>query len=83
MHLWVELANKNLDAIVKQFEIDTIISDNMKIENLEEKAQKLKSITDETINKFFENREESAIAKIKNLQVVPLDDIKEEINRAD
>jgi len=83
LHLWVELANKNLDAIVKQFEIDTIISDNMKIENLEEKAQKLKSITDETINKFFENREESAIAKIKNLQVVPLDDIKEEINRAD
>jgi len=76
------LENKSLDLVVNQFEIDVFISDDVDIVNIEDEANKLKNIDMGVLESFYEDRKYTIISKIKNIQIKPLDSIKEEINNA-
>jgi len=77
------LKNKSLDLLVNQFEIDVFISDDVDIVNLEDEASNLRKIDMDVLESIYEDRKPTIISKIKNIQVKPLDTIKEEINNAD
>ena len=76
------ILNKDLDSIVNQFEINVIISHNATIEDITKEAKYLKDVNVDFFDRAFENRSSSSINKIKNIKILPLDNIKEEINNA-
>ena len=76
------ILNKDLDSIANQFEINVIISHNATIEDITKEALYLKDVDADFFDRAFVNRS-SSINKIKNIKILPLNDIKEEINNAD
>jgi len=76
------ILNKDLDSIVNQFEINVIISHNATIEDITKEAKSLKDVSDDFLDNVFNSRSTS-INKIKNIKILPLNNIKEEINNAD
>jgi hypothetical protein len=76
------LENKELKLLVAQFEIDIFISDNVKIESIENEAKKLKDFDQNELDSLYEKIEVNKIDKIKNIKIKPLNDIKKDINNA-
>ena len=74
------LENKELDSIVSQYEIDIFISRDVNSEDILKDARDCKDVNDAVINEWFTSERGSAINKINQIQIKPLDDIKGELS---
>lgn len=70
------LENKELDSILKQFEANIFISDDVTSLDIIQDARLSKKVGDQQIDTLFGVARKNAIDKIQQIQIKPLDDVK-------
>lgn len=73
------LENKELDSILKQFEVNIFIADDVTSLDIIQDARLSKKVGGQQIDDLFGAERRNAIDKIQHIQIKPLDDIKGEL----